>query len=84
VADDIVTRLRELAGDWDLLRELANDWDYVGLMPKDDLRVAADEIERLRAAGDELATRLRWWTDGTDEAYPDHAALETWGEVARA
>ena len=50
MADDIVTRLRELAGDWDLLRELANDWDYVGLMPKDDLRVAADEIERLRVA----------------------------------
>jgi len=50
---DIVTRLRELAG----------DWDYIGLMPKDDLREAAAEIERLRAQleqsrQDHLATFL--------------------------
>ena len=38
MAEDIVTRLRELGG----------DWDYVGLVPGDDLREAADEIERLR------------------------------------
>lgn len=38
MADDIITRLRELGG----------DWDHVGLVPGDDLREAADEIERLR------------------------------------
>jgi hypothetical protein len=53
VTDDIVTRLCELAG----------DWDYIGLMPKDDLREAAAEIERLRAQlehsrRDHLATFL--------------------------
>lgn len=42
---------------------------------------AADEIERLRAAGDALAERLRWWTDDTDEAYPDHRVLQTWEEI---
>lgn len=42
-----------------------------------------DEIERLRTAGDELATRLRWWTDNTDEAYPDHEALRKWEEARR-
>ena len=83
MTDDIVTWLRELANDWDLLRELANDWDYVGLMPKDDLRVAADEIERLRAAGDELAECLRFWADFNDEGYPDRDALETWEEARR-
>jgi hypothetical protein len=53
VVDDIVTRLWELAG----------DWDYIGLMPGDDLREAAAEIERLRAEleqsrQDHLATFL--------------------------
>jgi hypothetical protein len=52
-ADDIVTRLREFAG----------EWDHVGLVPGDDLREAADEIERSRAEleqsrQDHLATFL--------------------------
>jgi hypothetical protein len=51
--DDIVTRLREFAG----------DWDHVGLVPGDDLREAAAEIERLRSEleqsrQDHLATFL--------------------------
>jgi hypothetical protein len=76
VADDIVARLR------DRQRELECWW------PDDDppltwVGEAADEIERLRAAGDELATRLRWWTDDTDEAYPDHEALRTWEKTRR-
>jgi hypothetical protein len=45
-------------------------------------RLTAD-IERLRAAGDALAERLHWWTDDTDEAYPDHQALQTWNEIRR-
>ena len=72
MADDIVTRLCELAG----------DWDYIGLMPKDDLREAAAEIERLRAAGDELAERLRWWTDVAREAAAA-VVLQTWEEARR-
>jgi hypothetical protein len=53
VADDIVTRLWELAG----------DWDYVGPVPTDVLRKAAAEIERLHAEleqsrQDQLATFL--------------------------
>jgi hypothetical protein len=53
VADDIVTRLRELG----------SDWNHVGLVPGDDLREAAAEIERLRSEleqsrQDHLATFL--------------------------
>jgi len=48
VADDIVTRLWEFAG----------DWDHVGLVPGDVLRKAAAEIERLRAENARLASLL--------------------------
>ena len=73
MADDIVTRLRLMA------------WRGPEGEPWIDALVlwAADEIERLRAAGDDLATRLRWWTDDTDEAYPDHEALRTWEQTRR-
>lgn len=70
MADDIVNRLRCLATD-----------GLGGCCA--DMAEAADEIEQLRAAGDKLATRLRWWTDDTDEAYPDHQALRTWEQARR-
>jgi hypothetical protein len=68
VADDILTRLRD---------------DESVFVDTNLLHEVADEIERLRAAGDALATRLRWWTDGTDASYPDHQALQTWNEIRR-
>lgn len=74
MADDIVTRLRERQ------REVEEWWPN-GDEPLTLAGVAADEIERLRAAGDALAERLRWWTDDTDEAYPDHRVLQTWEEI---
>jgi hypothetical protein len=61
-------------------KQLPNGMNPIVVCERQDL---LDEIERLRAAGDALAERLRWWTDDTDEAYPDHEALRTWGEVAR-
>jgi hypothetical protein len=77
--DDIVTRLRS----FDVGRVSTH---YGGCWKSHTvcaLHRAADEIEQLRAAGDELATRLRWWTDGTDESYPDHQALRNWEEICR-
>jgi hypothetical protein len=73
VADDIVTRLR-------VIHCAADDLTPCGTCL---ICQAADEIERLRDAGDALAERLRWWTDGTDEAYPDHQALQTWDDARR-
>ena len=78
MADDIVTRLR-------IIHCAADDLTLCGTCL---ICQAANEIERLRAAGDALATRLRWWTDGsdrwwTDEAYPDHQALQTWEQARR-
>ena len=73
MADDIVTRLR-------IIHCAADNLTPCGTcLPCQ----AADEIERLRVAGDALAQRLRWWTDDTDEAYPDHEALRTWEKTRR-
>jgi hypothetical protein len=44
ITNDIVTRLRDVAG----------DWDHVGLIAGDDLRAAADEIKQLRTVIIEL------------------------------
>jgi hypothetical protein len=77
--DDIVTRLRS----FDVGRGSTH---YEGCWKRHmvcALLRAADEIEELRDAGDALATRLRWWTDDTDESYPDHQALRTWEEIRR-
>jgi hypothetical protein len=74
-ADDIVTRLRNSCAH---LCDQCERENAYGVGDE-----AADEIERLRAAGDALAERLRWWTDDTDEAYPDHRVLQTWKETRR-
>ena len=71
MADDIVTDLRYCAK------------IHAGRVRHGCIAEAADEIERLRVAGDALAQRLRWWTDDTDEAYPDHEALRTWEKTRR-
>jgi hypothetical protein len=65
----------------DVVDQLCYAWSNEGARPAGLIRSAIDEIERLRAAGDALATRLRWWTDDTDEAYPDHQALQAWEDV---
>ena len=89
MADDIVTRLRSAGKCLDghicskCDREVRDDMGCKCVCHDYPWGDAADEIERLRAAGDELATRLRWWTDDTDEAYPDHQALRTWEKARR-
>jgi chromosome segregation ATPase len=99
VTDDIVTRLHDrldsvvfvpdrddlidAADEIERLREQSDGWQATAAGLSEDISNAEDEIERLRAAGDALAERLRWWTDDTDQAYPDHEALRTWEQVAR-
>ncbi len=74
---------RDAADEIERLREQSDGWQATAAGLSEDISNAEDEIERLRAAGDELAERLRWWTDDTDQAYPDHEALRTWEQVAR-
>ena len=90
--DDIVTRLREFECRCELVDD---DGKCDSCQAADEIerlqRVVAAQNgdmahellrnERLRAAGDALAERLRWWTDDTDEAYPDHKALLAWQDV---